>query len=144
MKGWKDDLEAFFRERARGAASEDADAGPRPEVRKFFASRVKPAFKELRKEFGRHGRDVALEVGDERASFDIRHRGRLELSYRIVVRGARPCPESLYEVPSGGALRSEGAFKTGARPAELADVTKDDIIADLLREYRSAMRAVKD
>ncbi len=143
MKDWKNDLEEFFKDRKRGTAPEEVDAGRLPEVRKFFASRVKPAFKAVRKELGRYGREIALEVGDDHASFDIRFQGRLELNYRIFVRGKRPCPESYFEVPSGGALRSEGAFKTGGRPAEVGDVTKDDIIAHLLREYRSAMQAVK-
>ena len=70
-------------------------------------------------------------------------RGRLELNYRIVVRGMHPHPESYYQVPSGGGLRSEGAFKTGARPAEIADLSKDDIVKDFLREYRSCLAAVK-
>ena len=143
MKDWKDDLKDFFRDRERGDAPGEADAGRPAEVRKFYASRVKPAFKELRRELGRYGREVALDVGDDRASLDVRYHGRLELSYRIVVREGRPRPESFYEVPSGGALRSEGAFRTGGRPAELGDLAKDDIIADALREYRSAMKAVK-
>jgi hypothetical protein len=142
---WKDDLRRFFEERSSGGTAGDAeaDAGARDEVRKFYASRVKPAFKELRKELGRYGREVAIDVGDDHASLDVRFRGRLELNYRIVVRGMRPHPESFYQVPSGGGLRSEGAFKTGARPAEIADLSKDDIVKNFLREYRSCLAAVK-
>lgn len=143
MTDWKDDLRRFFEGRSSGETAEGADAGTRAEVRKFYASRVRPAFKELRKELGRYGREVALEVGDDHASLDVRFRGRLELNYRIVVRGTRPHPESYYQVPSGGGLRSEGAFKTGARPAELTDLSKEDIIADFLREYRSSRAVVK-
>jgi hypothetical protein len=140
---WKDDLKRFFEERSSGATTAKADASVRAEVRRFYDSRVKPAFKELRKELGRYGREIAVDVGDDHASIDVRYEGRLELSYRIVVRGTRPHPESYYQVPSGGGLRSEGSFKTGARPAELEDLTKDDIVADFLREYRSAVAAVK-
>jgi hypothetical protein len=140
---WKDDLKRFYEERSCGTKTAKADAAIRAEVGKFYGSRVKPAFKELRKELGRYGREVAVDVGDDHASIDVRYEGRLELSYRIVVRGTRPHPESYYQVPSGGGLRSEGAFKTGARPAEMADLSKEDIVADFLREYRSAMAAVK-
>jgi hypothetical protein len=143
VSDWKDDLKRFFEERSSGQTVGDADAGSRAEVRKFYASRVKPAFKELRKELRRYGREVAIDVGDEHASLDVRFRGRLELSYRIVVRDGRPHPESYYQVPSGGGLRSEGAFKVGARPPEMADLSKDDIVADFLREYRSCLAAVK-
>ncbi len=143
MTDWKDDLKSFFAERGSGATTAKADAGARVEVRRFYASRVKPAFKELRKELGRYGREVAIDVGDDHASIDVRFEGRVELSYRIVVRGTRPHPESYYQVPSGGGLRSEGAFKTGARPAEMADLSKDDIVTDFLREYRSCLAAVK-
>ncbi len=143
MSDWKDDLKRFFEERSSGPADHEADAGSRAVVRKFYASRVKPAFKELRKELGRYGREVAIDIGDEHATIDVRFRGKLELSYRIVIRDARPHPESYYQVPSGGGLRSEGAFKIGSRPAEMADLSKDDIVADFLREYRSCLAAVK-
>lgn len=143
MTDWKDDLKAFFAERKSGDTAEAADAGARAEARKFYASRVRPAFKELRKELGRYGREVAIDVGDRHASIEVRFGGRLELNYRIVVRGTRPHPESYYQVPSGGGLRSEGAFKIGARPAEITDVSKDDIVKDFLREYRSCLAAVK-
>lgn len=143
MTDWKDDLKAFFTERSSGEAAGEADAELRAEVRKFYASRVKPAFKEIRKELGRYGREVAIDVGDDHASIDVRFQGRLELNYRIVVRGTRPYPESYYQVPSGGGLRSEGGFKTGARPAEITDVSRDDIVKDFLREYRSCLSAVK-
>lgn len=143
MTEWKDDLKRFFEERSSTATTAKADAAVRAAVRKFYGSRVKPAFKEIRKELGRYGREVVVEVGDDHASIDVRFEGRLELNYRIVVRGTRPHPESYYQVPSGGGLRSEGAFKTGARPADMADLSKDDIVADFLREYRSAMAAVR-
>lgn len=143
MSDWKDDLKEFFEQRSSGKGAADADAGTRAEVRKFFASRVKPAFKEIRKELGRYGREVGIDVGDDQASIDVRFRGTLELNYRILVRGTHPYPESYYQVPSGGGLRSEGAFKRGARPAEIGDLSKDDIVTDFLREYRSSMAAVK-
>jgi hypothetical protein len=143
MVDWKDDLKRFFEERSSGATPAKADAAVRAEVRKFYSSRVKPAFKDLRKELARYGREAACDVGDDHASIDVRFEGRLELSYRIVVRGTRPHPESYYQVPSGGGLRSEGEFKTGARPADITDLSKDDIVAHFLREYRSSMAAVK-
>ena len=143
MTDWKDDLRRFFEERSSGETAGDADAEARAEVRKFYDSRVKPAFKELRKELGRYGREITIDVGDDHASINICFRGRLELNYRIVVRGTRPHPESYYQVPSGGGLRSEGAFKTGVRPAEITDLSKDDIVKDFLREYRSCLIAVK-
>ena len=141
MTEWKDDLRRFFEARSSGETSINAGAGT--EVRKFYSSCVKPAFKELRKELGRYGREITIDVGDDHASINIRFRGHLELSYRIVVRGTRPHPESYYHVPTGEGLRSEGTFKKGARPAEIADLSKDDIIQDFLREYRSSLVAVK-
>ncbi len=143
MSDWKDDLRLFFKERGSGETGGDIDDGARKEVRKFYDTRVKPAFKELQKELGRYDREVVIDVGNEHASIDVRFQGRLELSYRIVVRGTHPHPESYYQVPSGGGLRSEGAFKTGARPAEIADLSKDDIVKDFVREYRSCLAAVK-
>ncbi len=143
MSDWKDNLKRFFAERSSGDRGGDSDPGTRAEVRKFYASLVKPAFKELRKELCRYDREVAIDVGEDHASIDVRFQGRLELSYRIVVRGTRPHPESYYRVPSGGGLRSEGAFKTGARPAEIAELSQDDIVKDFLREYRSCLAAVK-
>jgi len=140
---WKDDLRNFFEKRESDGTAGEADAGVGAEVRKFYGSRVKPAFKELRKELGRYGREAAIDVGDDHASIDVRFEGRLELSYRIVVRGTRPHPESYYQVPSGGGLRSEGAFKKGVRPAEMTDLSKEDIITDFRRGSPSPRAVVK-
>ena len=143
MAEWKDDLKKFFEERRPGSGTLKAEAGIPPGVRKFYGSVVKPAFRDLRKELERYGREVTVDTGDDHASIEVRFEGRIELNYRIAVEGTRPRPESFYQVPSGGGLRSEGSFKTGARPAEITDVSKDDIMADFLREYRSSMTAVK-
>ncbi len=143
MTDWKDDLRSFFERRSSDGTGGDVDAGARTEIGKFYASRVKPAFKEIRKELSRYGREVAIDVGEDHASIDVRFRGRLELDYRIVIRERRPHPESYYQVPSGGGLRSEGAFRKGGRPAEMTDLSKDDIITDFVREYRSSLASIK-
>jgi hypothetical protein len=143
MAEWKDDLRRFFEAKRSGSAAAAVDPKARARVKKFYADGVKPAFKELAKELKSYGREVGIDVGDDHAAIDVRFEGRLELNYRIVVRDGRPHPESHYEVPSGGGIRSEGAFKTGLRPADILDLSKDDIVRDFLREYRSCLGAAR-
>jgi len=112
-------------------------------VEKFYSTIVTPAFKELKSELKRHGRDV--EVYAERrdfASIIVNFEGEEELDYSIEVMlsPARVFPRPVIhytEWASSRRLRVEGLLRTGSQDYDISDITKEEIIEHFLDEYKN-------
>lgn len=142
MDAWKKDLREFFKAQDAGKKEEKRDDKTKPQVAKFYSSKVKRAFKQLKKELKSHGRDVESSVGEDSASIEVRFEGRLELDYRIKVRDLRPFPETHYLDKNGHGISAEGSFQRGVQGPDILDITEDDIIRNFLVEYKSRLWAL--
>jgi len=142
MEAWKKDLREFFKARNAGKKEEKRDDKTKSQVAGFYSSKVKPAFKQLKKELKSHGRNVESSVGEDSASIEVRFEGRLELDYRIKVRDLRPFPETHYLDNNGHGITAEGSFKRSVQGADVFDITGDDIIQNFLVEYKSRLWAL--
>jgi hypothetical protein len=139
MENWKDDLKSFFEGQKFDKSQKEKDAEIKSQVKKFYSSKVQPAFKNLKKELERYGREVDIAVSDNFAAIEVNFRGRLEMSYQIKVRQVFPYPEMHYQDSSGNGIWAEGAFREGVQKYSISDIPKEEIIQNFLREYKSRL-----
>jgi hypothetical protein len=136
---WKDDLKNFFEEGKvdRGRKGEGEEL--RSQTKKFYSAQVKPAFKKLKKELERYGREVNIAVSDNYAAIEVKYSGRLEMNYQVKVRQGFPYPEMHYQDASGNGIWAEGSFKEGIQKYDVSNLTTEQIIENFLREYKSRL-----
>lgn len=139
MKNWKDDLKEFFEEGDIDRARKKRDAEIRLKVKKFYSSRVQPAFKKLKKELERYGREVSIAVSDNIAAIEVEFEGRLELNYQVKVRQVYPYPEIHYQDASGNGIWAEGNFREGIQKFDISSLSTEEIMQNFLREYKSRL-----
>jgi hypothetical protein len=142
MNDWQDDLKSFFKAQKADSDQRRKDDEINSQVKKFYTSKVKPAFKELKKELERYGRDVQIAVGDRFATIEVNFEGRLELNYQVKVNQVCPYPEMYYQDESGNRIWTEGAFKEGVQKYSVSDLPREEIIKNFLREYKSRLWAL--
>jgi hypothetical protein len=144
MKDWKKKLASFFKkQKEEKGEKEEKRSQEKLRVQKFYATIVNPAFKELKSEFKKHGREV--EVYTERrdfASIIVQFEGEEELDYSIEVMLypglAFPRPVIHYtEWASSRRLRVEGLFRKGIQDYDISDITIEEIIEHFLNEYKN-------
>lgn len=144
MKNWKKILANFFeKQKEEKEEKQEKHSHEKLRVEKFYSTIVNPAFKELKSELKKHGREV--EVYTERrdfASIIVQFEGEEELDYSIEVilypGLAFPRPVIHYtEWASSRRLRVEGILRTGIQNYDISDITKDEIIEHFLNEYRN-------
>lgn len=136
---WKNDLKVLLRSRPTEESRDDQAAELQSEVRKFFYGKVKPVFKKLKKELERYDRTVTVAIGESSAAIEVNYQGRLELDYKVKVRGEFPYPETLYKDGSGNRIWGEGSFREGPGKYGIADIPQDAILENFLREYKSRL-----
>jgi hypothetical protein len=139
MENWKDDLKSFFEDQKIDKSQKEKDAEIKSQVKKFYSAKVNPAFKKLKKELERYGREVDIAVSDNFGAIEVNFQGRLEMSYQIKVRRVFPYPEMHYQDSSGNGIWAEGAFKEGVQKYNISDIPKEEIIQNFLREYKSRL-----
>jgi hypothetical protein len=144
MKNWKKILASFFeKQKEEKEEKEKKHSHEKLRVEKFYSTIVNPAFKELKSELKKYGREV--DVYTERrdfASIIVQFEGEEELDYSIEVMLspglAFPRPVIHYtEWASSRRLRTEGFFRTGIQDYDISDITIDEIIEHFLNEYKN-------
>jgi hypothetical protein len=139
MANWKDNLKDFFKEGDIDRAREKRDEKLRSEVKKFYLKTVQPAFKKLKKELERYGREVNVAVSDSLAAIEVEFEGRLELKYQVKVRETHPYLEIHYQDAMGNGIWSEANFREGAQQIDILGLSADEIIQNFLREYKARL-----
>jgi hypothetical protein len=142
MEKWKDDLKSFFEAQKVDESGETKADEVKSHVKKFFLGKVKPAFKKLKKELERYGRDVQVAVSESSGAIEVHNQGQLELDYKVKVRGVFPYQETLYQDVSGNRIWAEGSFREGADKYTIYDLPEDVILENFLREYKSRLWAL--
>jgi len=139
MANWKDDLKNFFKEGDIDRAQEKRDEKLRSEVKKFYLKTVQPAFKKLKKELERYGREVNVAVSDSLAAIEVEFEERLELKYQVKVRDIHPYLEIHYQDALGNVIWSEGNFREGSQRIDIFGLSTDEIIQNFLKEFKARL-----
>ena len=139
MANWKDDLKSFFKEGDIDGAQEKRDEKLRSEVKKFYLKTVQPAFKKLKKELERYGREVNVAVSDSLAAIEIEFEERLELKYQVKVRDIHPYLEIHYQDAMGNVIWAEGNFRESSQRVEIFGLSTDEVIQNFLKEYKARL-----
>lgn len=139
MGDWKKDLKAFFEVQRIEKKRKQENDESKSQIEKFYTSKVKSTFKELKKELERYGREVKIAVGKNFAAIDVSHKGLLELNYQIKVKEVYPYPEMYYRDRSGNGIWAEGTFKLGIQKYTILDISKEVIIENFMREYKARL-----
>lgn len=145
MRDWKQDLDAFFRNRGEA---------PRPsttallvrrnnEAGAFIEQTVMPAFEELQTALAQYGREALLSTahkGRAAASIRVRNAGRDEFEYLIGVRVTpeRAVPYAELISHAGWPRRPiESPLWEGTQDYSVSDITKEEVIAHFLSTYKA-------
>ena len=139
MEKWKDDLKSFFEAQKIDKKQEGKKDAIKSDIEKFYSSKVKPAFRELKKELEKYGRDVQVAVGESYGAIEVSYQGRLELNYQVKVRKIYPYPETHYQDRSGNGIWAEGAFRLGIQKFDVYGLSKEEILQNFMREYKSRL-----
>ena len=139
MGDWKKDLKAFFEVQRIEKKRKQENDESKSQIEKFYTSKVRSTFKELKKELERYGREVKIAVGNNFAAIDVSHKGLLELNYQIKVKDVYPYPEMYYRDKSANGIWAEGTFKLGIQKYTILDISKEVIIENFMREYKARL-----
>ena len=140
MSDWRKDRDSLFQEK-EAKFKDDAVkiASSLKAAKEFCASRVVPAFEELKGELEKHGREVRIAPGLIGVSLFVNYQKHLEFEYAIRVKvypgKALPVPETRF-YSKDELCTYEGILRSGPQDYTVADITKQDIIAHFLQKYR--------
>lgn len=151
MKDWKQELDSFFDAQEKKQMQDDTQrAGHEAEAAQFITGVVEPAFGEVKAELEKRGRTVTVSSDARymyRASISVEYEGREELDYTIEVRvnsrGAFATPVIRF-TEKGQRYKGEGFFRSGAQDYTASDITKDEVIANVIHEYKMHATARKE
>ena len=135
MKDWKESLSEFFEE-----TEKDRQAKKEPELTRFMARVVVPAFREIAAEMEAHGREVTIRQTDTSAAIVITFDGDEEIRYRVQGRTfphtVLPYAEIRYRERKGLKLITvESMLRSGPPDYTLDDVSKEEVIRNFLEHY---------
>lgn len=144
-RDWKQDLDAFFRDKGEAPRPSTTDQLVRRnnEARAFIEQTVMPAFEELQVALARYGREALLSTahkGRAAASIRVRNEGRDEFEYLIGVRvtSERAAPYAGVIPHPGWTKRPiERPLREGAQDHSVSDITKEEVIAHFLSSYEA-------
>ena len=136
---WQSDLDSFFlnleRDETKTQIQQDEEQAGDNIV--FYKSVVMLAFDDIRTLLEKHGRTVTTHLGRDSGSIVVRFNDLEELNYSITTTGLNVFPEIRSIDPiSGKRIRTEGVFREGAQDYTVADISKDELIAHCLKEYK--------
>lgn len=150
MKNWKEDLSDFYKEEERKKQDKKEEIEKkRSEVKNFYSSKVIPAFRELKTELEKHGREVFFYSYEDHAAIVVAFKGKQEFSYIMRVErhsGDRPLPSPYISWKKGGlnyGKRSPMKPENQIYSFPIYDISKDDIIEHFLKQYKSCLSGKK-
>lgn len=141
MDKWKDDLKSCFEGQKVDRSRRKEGEHLKSQIKKFFSGKVAPVFKKLKKELEKYDREVNITIGDKSGGIEVNNQGRLELGYKVRVRGIFPYLETQYQDGSGNRIWAEGAFREGIEKYSIHDIPEDVILENFLREYKARLWA---
>lgn len=135
MSDWRKNLGSFFE---KGEKSKQVQEGS--ELARFISGTVLPAFDDLSKELGKHGREVTIRSAVSWAFMTVSHGGEDELTYRVQGRimsnKTLACADVRYRERKGLRLmRTESMFRPGNQNYSIGDITKEEVIRNFLDHY---------
>lgn len=140
MSDWQTNLDDFFGETEPSSPRSE----PKMDMKGFIDTVAVPAFNEVADAMRSHGRDVTIRNTDASAAIMICLNGEEEMSYRVQGRmfpnGLRPYAEIRFRERKGHRYISVESMIRSGGEYQLSDVTRQEVIDDLLRHY---MRRVK-
>jgi hypothetical protein len=144
MENWKEILATILKKQKEDRREKDIKhSHEKLRVEKFYSTIVNPAFKELKSELRKYGREV--EVYTERpdfASIIVNFEGEEELDYSIevMISPGRVFPRPVIhytEWASSRRLRVAGLLRKGRQNYSISDISKEEIIEHFLNEYKN-------
>jgi hypothetical protein len=140
MSDWRDNLNRFFRE-----TPDSRRPAETPDLAKFIADVVIPAFQEILPELQKHGRDVTVRAAETSAVLIVNHQGEEEMTFRVQGRtfptGILPYAEIRYRQRRGLRLVTvETMFRPGSPKYTITDITREDLIRSFLENYTRHVR----
>ena len=147
MGDWKKKLNEVFEEaEEKGREKEKEEEKAYDEAENFLSKVIIPAFKELKLELERHGKNV--EIGPEKvirgyplAYIKVRSGDQEEITFKIEVKIPRAYPEIKYEhITDKGLYETLSTIRSGVQDYTVSDISKEEIIEAFLRVYRDYIR----
>lgn len=147
MNAWQDKLtNAFDKKEKEEDEKQFKITEAKSQFAEFIKSTVRPAFEEVSAELRKHERITEInDNGVDYISITIKKGGvsgitEEELKYAITLpydsKWAHPVPEIHFrDKKSGQFYRAEGHIRSGTQDYTVKDITKDDIINDLINDY---------
>lgn len=145
MADWKKKLTDFFEqsgeEQGRRFNQESATIQSHKAADTFLCTIVDPALRDLAEEFYKYERKAYVFGGSKLSrELEIRFHNRVEFRYIInLYTGAVKTivhTSCMAGYQSGREQLWEGIIMKGGKQADIADITKDDIIIDFLKQYK--------
>jgi len=137
---WKEDLDRFLRQKATNTASDEKVAEQKKlEGKIFLASKVLPAFADLKVQLEKNGRMVTIYSGQDNVNITVKNAGLEEFNYSIEVSPLRAAPQTVEIITdrrTGKKLNGVGTLRTRSRDFSLSSITKEEIIQEALRKYK--------
>ncbi len=142
MGDWKDKLRTTVEEtEAKQRSDTEKIEGARPVVEEFYASKVLPAFEELKTEIEKYGREVRIYPGggagtDYSSGVTVYYDHSSEMDYSVHVKvspatvGAHP-EITRRDGKDGRRFTVYGYFKS----RDLSKITKEEIISNFMHDY---------
>jgi hypothetical protein len=137
---WKEDLDRFLRQKATNTVSEEKEAEQKKlEGKIFLASKVLPAFAELKVQLEKNGRMVTIYSGQDNVNIIVKNAGLEEFNYSIEVSPLRAAPQTVEIITdrrTGKKLNAQGTLRSRSPDYSMSGITKEEIIQEALRKYK--------
>jgi hypothetical protein len=134
---WRSQLNnAFAKKQQQDVKQQTQEQIAAEKAARFYQTIVAPALQELKPEFEKHGREVAVFTNDQLASIRIEFQGNEEFYLEIKQRGLYAYP--LEYLRDGG--KAEGYFRSGTQDYTLDDITKEELQQYIVNDYKTTMR----
>lgn len=146
MDDWKKQLENHFEElKTSKKEFKDRQEGMKSQGKHFLKKSVMPAFMEIKAELQKHKRECSLDAKKDWAVLMVKKNKKKEFVYEINLTSdgdGMLASKSVYVPNEKGKLKLgvEGKIRNKSHSMKLDKISKEDILADFLEEYRQATR----
>jgi len=146
MDNWKQDLNDYFSEqKVTKNEIKTKKEESKKKIKKFMKGEVLPALEALKKEFGKHKRELQIESKKNWAAAIIKKNKHKEFVYEINISADDDklmASKSVYTPNKKGKLKLgvEGKVHNAENSLLIEAVKKEDIIKDFLDHYKDATR----